>query len=159
MAWTLLRPSSFASNVLQWVDAIGGGQPVPNATGAGRHGIIDPYDVAAVAVEALLSPAHAEKTYALTGPELLTVADQASCLTRVLGRRVDTVDLSLDQTAGQLLAAGMDRSAVDMIIVGIAWARAGHNAILTDDVAAVLGRPPTSFQTWASRHRHVFDAS
>ncbi|MCM3885516.1 NAD(P)H-binding protein [Frankia sp. R82] len=159
MGWTVLRPSSFASNTLQWVDAIGKGQPVPDLTGAGRQGVVDPYDVAAVAVEALLSPAHVGKIYTLTGPGLLTVAEQADCLSRVTGRRVDTVAVSLEQAADQMLAAGMDRSTVEVIITGSAWARAGHNAVLTDDVAAILNRPATSFQSWAYRHRRAFGAS
>jgi len=42
---------------------------------------------------------------------------------------------------------------VETIVVGSAWVRAGHTAILTEDVAAVLGRPPASFQTWVDQHR------
>lgn len=156
MAWTLLRPSSFASNFLAQADTIKAGEPIPNLTGAGRQGIVDPHDVAAAAAETLLSPAHAGQTYTLTGPDLLTVPDQAACLSHVLGHPVATTDLSLDEAAAQMLASGMDPSVVDMIIVGSAWARAGHNAILTDDVAHILGRPPTSFRTWAHQHRDAF---
>src|SRR5688572_566250 len=46
LAWTILRPSVFASNCLGWADAIRAGSPVPNLTGDGRHGVIDPRDVA-----------------------------------------------------------------------------------------------------------------
>jgi len=53
----------------------------------------------------------------------------------------------------------MDKSVVDMIVVGSAWVRTGHNAILTDDVAGVLARPPTSFQTWVDQHRHALGTS
>ncbi|TCJ33372.1 MULTISPECIES: NAD(P)H-binding protein [unclassified Parafrankia] len=159
LGWTVLRPSSFASNTLQWVDAIDKGQPVPDLTGPGRQGVINPYDVAAAAVEVLLSSAHVGKIYTLTGPELLTVAEQAASLSRVTGRRIGTVPMSLEQAADQMLAAGMDRSAVEVIIIGSAWVRAGRNAILTNDLATVLGRPPTSFQAWAYQHRHAFGAS
>jgi uncharacterized protein YbjT (DUF2867 family) len=159
MTWTILRPSSFASNALRWVEAADQGQPVPDLTADGRQGVVDPHDVAAVAVETLLSPLHAGKIYTLTGPELLTMDEQVDCLSRAVGRQIGTVALSLEQAADQMLAAGMDRSVVDMIIIGSAWARAGHNAILTDDVAAVLGRPPTSFETWVDQHRHALGAS
>jgi uncharacterized protein YbjT (DUF2867 family) len=80
LAWTVLRPTTFASNVRQWADAVNAGQPVPNLTGAGRQGIVDPRDVAAVAVEALTSDAHAGRTFTLTGPDLLSVPDQADLL-------------------------------------------------------------------------------
>jgi hypothetical protein len=60
--WTVLRPSSFASNCLHWTPSIHSGQPVPNLTGDAEQGVIDPLDVAAVAVEALTDPAHAGQT-------------------------------------------------------------------------------------------------
>jgi uncharacterized protein YbjT (DUF2867 family) len=91
LGWTVLRPSSFASNTLQWVDAIDKGQPLPDLTGPGQQGVINPYDVAAVAVEILLSSAHVGKIYTLTRPELLTVAEQVACLSRVTGRRIGTL--------------------------------------------------------------------
>jgi uncharacterized protein YbjT (DUF2867 family) len=159
MAWTLLRPSTFASNFLRWVDTINAGEPIPNLTGTGTQGVIDPRDVAAVAVEALLSPVHVGQTYTLTGPELLSVPDQADRLEHLLGRPVTTVDLPLDEARAQMLASGMDSSVVDLIITGSAWVRAGHNAILTDDVTRVLGRPPASFDTWAHDHRHAFSST
>ena len=37
-AWTILRPSSFATNTLHWASAIRSGQPVPNLTGNGAQG-------------------------------------------------------------------------------------------------------------------------
>ena len=54
--WTLLRPTTFASNTLWWADAIRAGVPVPNLLGDGRQGIVDPADVAAVAAEVLAAP-------------------------------------------------------------------------------------------------------
>jgi uncharacterized protein YbjT (DUF2867 family) len=156
MAWTILRPSTFASNFRRWADTINAGEPIPNLTGTGTQGVIDPRDVAAVAVETLISSVHIGHVYTLTGPELLSVPDQADRLEQALGRPVKTVDLPLDVARAQMLASGMDSSIVDVIITGSAWVRAGHNAILTDDVTRVLGRPPASFDAWARDHRDAF---
>ncbi|WP_353505527.1 NAD(P)H-binding protein [Verrucosispora sp. ts21] len=156
MAWTVLRPSSFASNFLHWASLIRAGQPVPNLTGEGKQGIIDPRDIAAVAVAALTDPAHAGMTYTLTGPELLHVPDQATRLAQVIGRPVDTTDLPPAVARQQLLASGMPSAAVEATIIGSAWARAGHNAVVTDDVEKVLGRAPATFLSWAQRHREAF---
>jgi hypothetical protein len=61
--------------------------------------------------------------------------------------------------AGERMRAdGMDPAVVEQIVTGSSWARAGHNAILTDDVAAVLGRPPTSFAMWVERNLGAFGA-
>jgi uncharacterized protein YbjT (DUF2867 family) len=156
LAWTVLRPSSFASNCLHWAPAIRAGMPVHDLTGEGSQGVIDPSDVAAIAVAGLTDPAHAGKTYTLTGPELLRVSDQASQLATVIGRRVVTADLPPDAARQQLLASGMPAAAVDATVLGSAWVRAGHNAVLTDDVEKVLGRPPATFLDWARHHREAF---
>lgn len=156
LAWTILRPTTFASNVRQWAAAINAGEPVTNLSGAGRQGIIDPRDVAAVAVEALTGDAHIGQTYTLTGPELLSVPDQADLLARVLGRPVKTLDVPLDEARRQLLATGLDGSFVDMVIAGSDYVRQGRNAVLTGDVARVLGRPPATFTAWATDHRASF---
>jgi len=101
-AWTVPRPSGYASNTLRWAQAIRAGTPVPNMTGAGAQGVTDPRDVAAVAA-ALTSPAWHSRVLTLTGPEALSVPDQARLLSRVLGRPVRTVDVPLG-TARRLTA-------------------------------------------------------
>jgi uncharacterized protein YbjT (DUF2867 family) len=156
MAWTVLRPSSFASNLLRFAPMINAGHPVPNTTGTATQGVIDPRDVAAVAAEALTTPGHAGRTYTLTGPDLLSVPQQAAVLESVLHRRVTTVDLSLDIAREQMLQQGGDPAAVDAAITGMTWARAGHNAVLTQDVPLVLGRPATAFGTWVADHEAAF---
>jgi uncharacterized protein YbjT (DUF2867 family) len=158
MAWTVLRPSSFASNLLRFASLINAGHPVPNTTGAATQGVIDPRDVAAVAAEALTTSGHAGRTYTLTGPDLLSVPQQAAVLESVLHRRVTTVDLPLDIAREQMLRQGAGQAAVDAAITGMTWARAGRNAVLTQDVPLVLGRPATAFGTWAADHEAAFVA-
>ena len=157
-SWTILRPSSFASNVLRWAPAIRAGRPVPDHTGPGRQGVVDPRDIAAVAVAALTRPGHRGRIHTLTGPALLDVAAQARILAGVLARPVTTIDVPGPAARDDLLRAGLDPAAVDEIVAGSAWARAGHNAVLTGDVERILGRPATSFRTWADDHRAAFGA-
>ena len=149
LEWTVLRPSSFASNTLHWAGAVRAGQPVPNLSGDGGQGVIDPADIAAVAALALTDPGHGGRTYTLTGPELLSVPDQARILTEVIGRPVTTVDPGPEGARAGLLASGMPPEAVDATLLGSARARAWHNAVLTEDVRMVLGRDPVSFRDWA----------
>jgi uncharacterized protein YbjT (DUF2867 family) len=158
MQWTLLRPTTLASNTLWWADAIKAGAPIPNLLGDGRQGVVDPSDVAAVAAAVLASSAgaHEERIYTLTGPELLSVPDQAVILAKALGRPVDLVDTPPAVAREQMLAGGMDPGAVDQIVTGSAWARAGHNAVVTEDVASILGRPPTPFAVWVERNLAAF---
>ncbi|MFB7341659.1 hypothetical protein ACFCZ6_16520 [Streptomyces hydrogenans] len=106
--------------------------------------MVDPRDVAAVAVAALTGDAHDGQRYDLTGPELLTFADQAAILAGVLGRPVDVTDVpALDQVPPAMAT-------------GIGWARAGGAAYLTDHVPRILGRPAGTFKQWALDHRTAF---
>ncbi len=94
-AWTILRPTTFASNSLFWATDLRAGKAVANIFGDGRQGVVDPDDVAAVAAEALISGAHDGRTYTLTGPELISVPEQVAQLGEVLGIAATTVDVPI----------------------------------------------------------------
>lgn len=158
MAWTLLRPTSFASNTLSWAASISNGVPITNLTGTGRQGVIDPRDVAAVAAEVLTSAEHDGQTYTLTGPELLSVPDQVARLAQVLGHAIETVDVPLEEALQFLLASGMSQTFANGVVSGSAFVVVGRNAVVTDDVERILGHAPGSYQTWAQYHRAAFTA-
>ncbi|MBF6075297.1 NAD(P)H-binding protein [Nocardia beijingensis] len=155
--WTILRPSSFASNTLSWAAAIRAGQPVPNMTGDAAQGVVDPRDVAGVAVEALVSAGHAGRIYTLTGPELLTTHDLAATLATVTGHPVDVTDIPETEARAHMLASGMSVEFADGALAGQKYVRAGHNAIVTPDVVEILGRART-FAEWATDHASAFAA-
>ncbi|MEW2400179.1 NAD(P)H-binding protein [Streptomyces sp. NPDC046862] len=145
-AWTMLRPPSFASNFLHHRTLIRTGEPIPNLIGDSRQAVVDPRDVAAVAVAALTSDAYDGQRFDLTGPELLTFADQAAILERVLERPVEITDVSaLEQLPAE-------------VITGINWARADGAAYITDHVPHLLRRPAGTFEQWARDHREAFTA-
>ena len=154
--WTILRPTTFASNTLSWRDAILAGEPIENMFGDGRQGIVDPVDVAAVAVAALTGAAHEGRTYTLTGPGLLSVPDQVRILGDILARPLSTVDLPIATARERMLAAGMPASFVDVVVDGAALVRRDGNAVTTDDVPTVLGRPARDFAAWAREHADAF---
>ncbi|GLY74129.1 SDR family oxidoreductase [Actinoallomurus iriomotensis] len=156
LAWSVLRPSSFASNVLGWAGAIRSGAPIPNPMGDGAQGVVDPRDVAEVAARALTSPALDGHVHTLTGPEPLSVPDMAARLGEALGRTVETVALSPEEYRDSLLGAGLDPVFVETAVGGARLVAAGGNAVLTDDVERVLGRPPRTFATWVHDHRAAF---
>jgi uncharacterized protein YbjT (DUF2867 family) len=156
LAWTILRPSMFASNTFGWVARIQAGEPIPSYFGAGTNGVIDPRDIAAVAVEAQLSDDHDGQTYTLTGPELLSVPDQAAQIGEVLGRTVPVIDVPADQAGPELQAQGIPEEAIDTILKGYEFVRNGGNAIITGDVERALGRPPRTFKTWVQDHHASF---
>ncbi|MEU7896373.1 SDR family oxidoreductase [Nonomuraea sp. NPDC049152] len=157
MAWTILRPAGFASNALMWAQSVRAGEPIPNMTGQGGQGIVDPRDVAQVAVEALTGSAHEGRTYELTGPEVISVPEQADQIGQALGRRVETVAVPLEAAKEGMLASGADPFFVEVAMTGFAFLAAGNAARLSGDVAAVLGRAPLSFADWVRDHRAAFE--
>ncbi|MFI6957266.1 NAD(P)H-binding protein [Nocardia sp. NPDC050408] len=159
LEWTILRPTSFASNTLSWADAVRSGQPVPNLTGTGSQGVIDPRDVAAVAAEALVMPGHSGRIYTLTGPALLTCADQVATLATLLGHPLDVVDVPEHVARDHMISAGMSPEFADGALAGQAYVRAGGNATVTDDVRQVLARAPRSYAEWAADHASSFTPS
>ncbi|MEV6837015.1 NAD(P)H-binding protein [Streptomyces sp. NPDC051133] len=157
--WVVLRPSTFASNTLSWAGAVRAGEPVPNMTGDGTSGVIDPRDVAAVAVRALLDGRHAGRTYTLTGPAAISLPDQVAVLASVLGRPVTARNLSPDETRGFLRTAwGFDDAQAEAVLLSTAFVRDGGNAVVTADVPEVLGRPARAYREWAQAHREAFSA-
>ncbi|MEV2210040.1 NAD(P)H-binding protein [Streptomyces sp. NPDC050997] len=156
--WTILRPSAFASNTLSWADPIGAGEPVPNLTGDGLQGVVDPRDVSEVATRALVDPGHEGRTYTLTGPETIGVPGQAAVLAEILGRRVTARDLSAAEVRQYVLGWGLDGKAADGVLAGTAYVRGGGNAVVTGDVPEVLGRTARTYREWAEDHKGVFVA-
>jgi uncharacterized protein YbjT (DUF2867 family) len=154
--WTILRPSVFASNSLAWVPQIKAGEPIPTYFGEGGAGVVDPRDIAAVAVEALLTSDHNKQIYTLTGSETLSVADQAAQLGELLGKSLRVVDVPTDQMRAAMIAQGMDSAGADLAVEGYKVVRAGAAAFVTEDVAKVLGRAPRTFRQWAQEHLELF---
>ncbi|MEU5611280.1 hypothetical protein AB0H03_21500 [Streptomyces sparsogenes] len=86
LVWTHLRPSTFAADTLWWADQIRAGDVVRGAYGAVAMALLHEADIAAVAVRALTEDGHHRAAYALTGPEVLTQAEQVRVIGEVLGR-------------------------------------------------------------------------
>ncbi|WP_049570035.1 NAD(P)H-binding protein [Nonomuraea sp. SBT364] len=159
MAWTLLRPAGFASNSLAWAGAVASGTPIPNFTGDGAQPVVDPRDVAAVAVAALTSPGHESRAHDLTGPAMLSVPDQLAILGRLLGRTLETVDVPVEAARQQMLAAGADPVLAGIASSGWTMLKEGGSPGVTGTVEAILGRPAASYETWAEAHLTAFTRS
>ena len=158
LEWTILRPSAFASNTLGWAASVRAGSPIPNTSGTGGQGVVDPRDVSEVAVAALLDAGHSGRTYTLTGPEVLGVPDQAAVLAGILGRPVEVRDLSSAEAREYLLGLGFSDTFIDASEISREFVREGGNEVVTDEVREILGRPARSYRGWAQDHRAMFGA-
>ena len=153
--WTFLRPTGFASNTLMWADQIRSGDVVRWPFGAAARALIDERDIAAVAVRALTEDGHAGRRYLLSGPAVLTQAEQLAALGRVLGRDLTWEELPRPEAMRALTAAwgdpGFVASALDT------WERfVTDPEIVTSTVRDVTGVPAHSFADWAAANAADF---
>ncbi|GAB3974415.1 NAD(P)H-binding protein [Actinoallomurus acanthiterrae] len=154
---TVLRPSTFAVNTLWWADQIRAGDVVRGAYGTLPMSLIHEADMAAVAARALTGPGHDGATYTLTGPEVLTQAEQVRVIGEVLGRPLRWEELTREQARRRLLAdETFPDSFVDVLLDGYAAMLAGPPPVLTSTVEDVTGVPPRSLRQWVADHAGDF---
>ncbi len=151
IAWTILRPSFFNSNVIEFGIMPRGGLFFP--VGNGKEAPIDPRDIAAVAVKALTTPGHEGKIYELTGPEILSFSEMVQVIATVTGKPLKFVDMPEATFRQEMLAAGAPPPVVESLLCyfteGI---KAGETNRLTPTVAELLGRPARTIEQWAQDH-------
>jgi uncharacterized protein YbjT (DUF2867 family) len=152
--WTVLRPSGFMSNTLQWIPQLRAGDVVREPFADVPIAMIDPYDIGAVAALALTSGGHDRQSYRLTGPEPLLPADRAAILGCVLGRNLRLV-AEPDGNARRRMGESMPDTLVDAFFQF--FRRGGYDDSHVDRTAArLLGRPPRTFGDWALAHAEAF---
>jgi len=157
LAHTLLRSNAYIQNVLALAPAVDRTGGFGSSAGAGRVGMVDARDVAAVAAEIAVSPAgHRGKTYWLTGPALITYADVAEMLSRVLGRAVIYRPGTFEQDKQAMMRAGLPEPLATMNAQALSLVAEGDAEWLSEDVTAVLGRPPRSFEQFATDYASAF---
>jgi len=156
IAWTFLRPTGFASNDLDWANTIKPQGAVYNPTAEGTNGTIDPRDIAEVAVVALTQPGHEGKIYTLTGPESLSTKQRVEKIAAASGRKINVIDVTLDQAKQGMLQGGMPAGYVDALIKYLEIVRANYAGATTEDVQKVLGRKPRSYDTWVKDNVAAF---
>ena len=153
--WIFLRPSGFASNTRLWAGQIRESGVVRWPYGAAARSLIHESDIAAVAVRALTGDGHGGGKLVLTGPELLTQAEQVHTIGEAIGRPARWEEVPPDAVRDGLAAAFGDASFADHALD--TWARfVEEPELVTSTVERVTGRPARTFREWASDHTDDF---
>ncbi|MFB9904895.1 NAD(P)H-binding protein [Allokutzneria oryzae] len=149
--WTIVRPGEFMANALGWADVIRAGDVVRAPSGDVAGVPVDEIDTAAVAVTALLNDGHAGAVHEVTGPELITPAEQVRVLGEVLGREIPFEALSREETQRYWQGFGVPQDMID-------WFLTLEDAVTEPlkTVENVVGRPGSTFRAWATRHAAEF---
>ncbi|MFC8695650.1 NAD(P)H-binding protein [Streptomyces parvus] len=155
MAWTVLRPTQFASNTLWWAQSVRDESVVRVPYADVGLPAVHPADIASVAHAALTGPGHRGRTYPITGPERISPRQQAHELGRVLGREVACVGIGREAAYGPM-AATMGAEVADSVLDLMGGDV--NDALLTvhDTVARVTGSPARTYRRWAEENADAF---
>lgn len=153
-AWTILRPSGFASNAFQWIDPVRSQRTIAAPFGDIRLPVIDPTDIAEAAAAVLRDGDHAGRTYELTGPEPVSPREQAQAIGGALGTPVRFVEQSRAEARAQMLRF-MPEPVVDGTLDILGEPSAAEQRV-SPTVERILGRAPRTFADWAVRNIDAF---
>jgi uncharacterized protein YbjT (DUF2867 family) len=152
--WTILRPSGFMTNTLEWVAPLRDGDAIRAPFADVPIAVIDPDDIAAVAAIALRGDDHTGQALRLTGPEPLRPPDRARILGAALGRELRFEAQPDDETRAEMTAA-MPAEYVDAFFSFYVDGKLDESVVLPT-VQEVTGRPPRTFAQWAAAHASAF---
>jgi NAD(P)H dehydrogenase (quinone) len=143
LAWTMLRDNLYLDFLPLMV---GPDRVIRGPAGDGRVAAVTRDDIAEVAVAVLLDggDGHLGRTYDLTGPEALTMAEVAEQLSAVAGRSVTYHAESLEEAYASRAHYGAPDWEVAGWVTTYAAIAKGDLEAVSGDVAAVAGHPPAS---------------
>ncbi|NDU74207.1 NAD(P)H-binding protein [Actinomadura sp. DSM 109109] len=153
----VLRSDTLASNTRAWTTQLRTGDMV-SGLDIPRTAVVDQRDVAEAAATALLAaPEPDRRPHTLTGPEILSRADQVARLGAALGRRLRFQALPPDLARSRMLADGRPEPLVEALIA--ASVRRPESNLVTDHIERLTGRPARTFANWAADHAAEFAAA
>jgi uncharacterized protein YbjT (DUF2867 family) len=156
LEWTFLRAAGLAANALGWAEEVrSGGDVVREPHGAAARSPVHERDIAAVAVRALTETGHGEAKYVLTGPEVLTKAEQVRAIGEAIGSPLRFEDVPEEQAREEWVAAGLPPAVADGIF-GAHARFAEEPEPVTATVEEITGTPARPFREWALEHAGDF---
>ena len=164
MAFTFLRASLYMDNVPQCVSA---DDVIRVPSGEGRAAWVTRDDIADVAVAVLTGAGHAGRTYDVTGPEALTMAETAEQLSVAVKRKIiyeaqtsrearttrTTSRLEKYEAERRMLTGhGLDDYEVEVFVTHFLQIAAGELADVSDTVPKLTGHPAQSLAEYLRQH-------
>ena len=151
---TILRPGTFASNLLAWAGPIRSSATVQGPYPRSAQAPIHEVDVADVAAVALRDDGHEGATYALTGPQALTRIEQLDAIGEAIGRTLTFEEITPEAFAEQMrpyLPAPIVTMLLDY------WSdTVTEPDTVRPTVERVTGRPGRTLAQWARDHADAF---
>lgn len=157
--FTFVRPTGFMSNLLAWASAIRTEGIVRASTGNGRRAFIHSKDIAAVAVEALMTHRYEGESLPITGPEALTFAEVTARIGAAIGKPLTFQALSDEEARERYSRISGSAEETEAHVALWCAIREGRLASVTDEVERILGRKPITLDQWLNENVGVFRAT
>jgi NAD(P)H dehydrogenase (quinone) len=153
IAYTILRNGWYMENLfLSLPHALSTGQWF-TSTGEGSLAHIARADIAAAAAAALASTSTDSKTYTLTGATAYTTDEIAGMVTAATGKPLQVIQITDEQLAGGLEAAGLPGFMIPVIVSFDANTREGHISMVTNDAVTLSGKPLTTLTSFLDANK------
>ncbi|MCK1812840.1 NAD(P)H-binding protein [Streptomyces sp. XM4011] len=153
LEWTLLRASNFAQNFDEDIfhaPLVAGGLALP--AGEVPEPFVDIEDLADAAVAVMTGgKRHAGRVYELSGPRALTFDRAVELIALASGRPLTYRRITPDAYITDLIGQGLSRPEAEDIAAMFVLMESGVIAGTTDDLPALLGRAPRTFEEYVAR--------
>ncbi|EKX66868.1 SDR family oxidoreductase [Streptomyces ipomoeae] len=154
LEWVVLRPRWLARNALWWSAALRTGRPVRLAYPEAVTAPVHERDVAEVAAVELLADHGGSACRVLTGPRILTQADQLRIIAEGTGAPARWERIP-PRTWRRELQDHVPVEVLDALLHQQSTLTADQIQLSTE-TQRTLGRPALPFQDWVRHHRHAF---
>ena len=156
LAYTHLRAGEFMPSYFRQVPSIVARGILALPMADARIASVDIGDLAEVSIAVLTTSGHEGKTYPLTGPESLSMAEVAEKLSAAIGKTVRYVDVPPEEANKARLAAGMPPYLAEGLDELFAERRKGKESRVWPTIEEDFGLQPTSFAEFARRNAAIF---
>ena len=157
--FTFLRPNFFMQNFVNFYSHSIKTQGAFYApAGDAKVSFVDIRDIAAVAVQSLITNdgKHKGKAYDITGGEALSYGQAAEILSKEVGKKVNYINVSDEDTRKGMKDIGMDEWTINSLIELFEITRAGYASTISPTVEQITGKKPISFSQFADDYEGAF---
>ncbi len=149
--WTILRNGMYADPLVPYVPELIAVGRIPYPAGEGKISYVTRDDLAGASAAALLNETCAGKTYDLTGPEALSIADLAALITKITGKFVRYEPASDEEFAVMCREPGAPDYIPQALVTIYHAAAQGFLGKVTDDIETLTGKLPEELESFLAR--------
>ena len=157
LPYTSLRPTFYMQNTMLAAQSIASDGMIYMPFEDESLNMVDMRDVIETAVKILTTEGHEGQTYILTGPAAISFHDVASGFSKALGKEVKYVNVPVQAAREAMIGMGLSEWLAETYCEYFGNYRKGVSDYTTNIVEKLTGRPPRSFETFASDFAQYFD--